>query len=221
MRQPVKRNETFWIEPTGLDGWDCLTPGQRRSSLALLRLGVGTEIPTQLRHSFAECSFAPWGATLLADLYPDALSFLAWVARHESWGMHGVTPLTQSYLRSAYTVEGRSALVHRALGGAQGCTFSEPARMIRFLAEELCRPRWFRFADQPSPSARQMLGVLRRLGGQAHVRDLHLIFATWTPAQIRDARHELAERLFLFNDLDPESLDLCLGMLKLHRGDIA
>lgn len=221
MRETATWNRRLWCEPAGLQGWGVLSGRERKKTLALLRQGVESEIPLRLQQVLAEASYAPWGASHLADLYPDALAFLAWLARHESWGMLGASPLLEPYLRAAYSEQELASLTHRALGGAGDELRTESQRALRFLADELPRPRWFRFADQPSLSARLMLTVLRRIGGRAYVRDLPLLFASWTPERIESARDELAERLFVFVDLHRESLDLCLGLLSVHCGDVA
>jgi len=221
MRKSATWNRRLWTEPAGLQGWGVLSRRQRRQTLALLRQGVQSELPSPLAQTLAEASFAPWGAGHLADLYPDSLAFLAWLARHESWGMLGPRPLLQPYLRAAYSDHELPALIQRALCGRGDRHEADPERAVRFLADELPRPRWFRFADRPSRSAEALLQVLRRLGGRAAVRDLPLLFACWTPERLQSARDELGERLFLFADLDSESLDLCLGLLRVHSGDIA
>lgn len=220
MRKSATWNRRLWTEPAGLQGWGVLSGRERRETLQLLRAGVQSEIPSLLSQSLAEASFAPWGAAYLADLYPDSLGFLAWLARHESWGMLGPRPLLEPYLRAAYSSHELGALIQRALGGGSRPA-ADPKLALEFLVDELPRPRWFRFADRPSRSAEAMLLVLRRLGGGALVRDLPLLFASWTPERIASAREELGERLFAFVDLDPQHLDLCLGLLAVHCGDIA
>tara|TARA_R110002072_G_scaffold121362_2_gene255106 strand:- start:592 stop:1257 length:666 start_codon:yes stop_codon:yes gene_type:complete len=221
MRKSATWNRRLWTEPAGLQGWGILSRRQRREALALLRAGVESELPSSLAQTLAEASFAPWGATYLADLYPDALAFLAWLARHESWGMLGPRPLLEPYLRAAYSNHELPALIQRALCGRADRPQVDPDLAIRFLADELPRPRWFRFADRPSRSAEAMLQVLRRLGGRAQIRDLPLLFACWTPDRVQSARDELGERLFVFADLDADSLELCLGLLSVHSGDVA
>jgi hypothetical protein len=156
------------------------------------------------------------GLVSLDDVPTGELQLLGWLSATQCWGLLGDAPLLEDYARCLFGAdEGEAAtLAQRVLSSRVRGPTGGP--LWRFLGRYPHSGQWLDWSLAPGLE-QELLAALLKEGGRTPGWRLSELLPRRSRADVARARASLVRRLVLFHDLDPDTLELTVGVLATVR----
>lgn len=216
---PVSPGSSFpWRHGLGEDAWNALSAEARRAFLSNGPLEPSMTGSDELvRTGFAEeakgCSS---GCKLHRTPVMERLH--DWLARIGHVRLLGDQPDLLAYVTRLLDWNKARALAQSAASRAQlSDRIPEPHGFLAYHVTFAQWPEWSLPPKKATPQEKALLEVVKKADGKVRVRDLPKLLPGIKAQDLDKARLVLMERLVLFHDLDPQSLEIELGLLSVVR----